>query len=157
MEVRPQILGSNVTRCLLLSFEVISTFCWYLIHFIRKLDITDIVQRLDISKTGYLTHLVNVSDIFLYVIHFVFQEVKFASHILFRYFGIFNVSFGWLDIINSTGWSQVRVWMMETGFSKKDKIRKNFYWLIYTSDAAILNIFLIKIITCITANWLSRQ
>ena len=63
-------------------------------NFSRKLDITDIVQRLDIYKTGYLTHLVNVADNFLYFIHFALQEVKFASQILFRYFGIFNVSIG---------------------------------------------------------------
>ena len=56
----------------------------------RKIDITDIVQRLDVYKTGYLTHLVQLvsSSCFLSIF---FQEVKFASHILFRYFGIFNV------------------------------------------------------------------
>ena len=108
VEARPQILGSNVTRCLLLlssSLHIVLIF-----NFIRKLDITDIVQRLDIYKTGYLTHLVIVSDIFLYFIHFGFQEVKFASQILFRYFGIFNVSIGWLYILyrlvprSESGW-----------------------------------------------------
>ena len=78
-------------RGALCSFEDIWILCWYLFNFVRKLDITDIVQRLDISKTGYLTHLVNVSDTLRYCNHFQFQEVKFASHILFRYFGIFNV------------------------------------------------------------------
>ena len=97
-----------MTRCLLLlssSLHIVLIF-----NFIRKLDITDIVQRLDIYKTGYLTHLVIVSDIFLYFIHFGFQEVKFASQILFRYFGIFNVSIVWLYILyrlvprSESGW-----------------------------------------------------